>query len=79
MRENIQMTAITIRTEAHLVREGGHNIHEIRTQMLVFATSTIKFQERKRKNEELPLLWDKFWVGPISNEDKMFLCPGDQT
>lgn len=45
------MTAIIIRTEAHLVREGGHNVHEARTQMLVFATGTIELQERERKNE----------------------------
>lgn len=50
-RENVQMTAIIIRTEAHLIREGGHNIRETSTQMLVFATSTIEFQDRERKNE----------------------------
>lgn len=51
-RENIQLTAIISRTEVRLLREGGHNIHEARIQMLVFATSTIELQEREGKKIE---------------------------
>lgn len=80
-RENVQMTAIIIRTEAHLIREGGHNIHETHTQMLFLQHALLSFRTEKEKMNSclMPLLWNKFWVGPISNEDKMYFCPRSQT
>lgn len=45
-------------------------------QTLAVAISTTAFRERERKDESLPVLQNKFWVGHSSNGDKMLVCPG---
>lgn len=64
------MTAAITRARPALVGSKEHT-----------GTALLHFRKEKERmnNCLIPLLWNKFWVGHISNEDTMSLCPGSRT